>query len=778
VERHSLKDHDRVFNLTESDIEPFFEAGTLNRARQLYRDGRVVAPMREDNTLFADVLDDDGYYYGVAVRLSIEGISAGCDCEPDTFCRHIGAVLLNWIHAPQDFGEDEVALSEILEFLRGMAEEGGEMEEVDPLAPDDDVWLPDSDEFPNPPNPDEPPVLTATQTPEQELRELLSEQTVRDLRAIARRRGWTLRGTRKADLIDQMVRYYQEADDTARVVESLNDDGRLALEIVALRGAMAPVGAKAVGQTLQRMEKRRSGQSLSNALKEICERGLALTVDDVYRVPLTVAHRLPPWPDLLPSYGGDPAKLEARQSPAFALTKVAFEMWQYLKEAPQPIQARDLRQPRLLEKQWPALHRWLNPTDELARLEKEGVRFWYSSWQKSIGVQFLPPALSEDDLAQLRRRTQATDEILNFAFALLTSLGLVRWEYGKAMQIDQELMTGFLGHSDAERLRLLTGAWLQQVWWSEMALVLDHVPHLQLRRSLGEVDFRFEHLLGALSEARLIVVLLLRRLVPGQWYGAADFRGLVRRLWPDFLHASSGSRRPWWLETTESDVRLSPEQPGDWQVGYAPFVTACLEGPLGWLGAVTLGYDQKGLSAFQITDLGAYALGLREQYGETASEPTAPTLTVHDDGTVVARTGRGNSGVYDVLNAAAHLDETSVQQFRYRITVDSARNAFEQGWTARTILDDLVEHSGAPVPEPLQERILAWAEAYGLVHLYDEVTLIEFADDFALKELLASTSLARHLVYEFSPRLVAIQSDAVDELRAELIQQGHTPRLV
>jgi hypothetical protein len=302
--------------------------------------------------------------------------------------------------------------------------------------------------------------------------------------------------------------------------------------------------------------------------------------------------------------------------------------------------------------------------------------------------------------------------------------------------------------------------------------------HLQLRRSLGHVDLMYDDLLLELSRARQVVIMLLRRLSPGKWYGAADFRQLLRRFWPDYLYNSTtSSARRWWLEAAGNDYQLSPDKVKDWEAGYAPFVTACLEGPLAWLGAVTLGYDRQGLTAFQITDLGAYLLGIQESYDEAVKEPAAPPLIIHSDGTVIARTGHASTGAYDVLNIAAQLQETSAHQFYYHITVDSVRRAFEQGWTGQAILDALAEHSGEPVPSPLYDQILAWAKGYGQVHLYNEVTLVEFADDFALQELLASTSLGQHLVFQFSPRLVVIQADAVDTLRDELVRLGHTPRI-
>jgi hypothetical protein len=192
---------------------------------------------------------------------------------------------------------------------------------------------------------------------------------------------------------------------------------------------------------------------------------------------------------------------------------------------------------------------------------------------------------------------------------------------------------------------------------------------------------------------------------------------------------------------------------------------------------VTLGYDRQGLAAFRITDLGAYLLGLRQSYGEAVTEPTEPALTVHGDGTVLARTGCATTGAYDLLNLVGQLETTSDQEFRYQVTAATAQRAFDRGWTGEAVLDELEKHSGDPVPEPLRNHILTWAEGFGQVHLYDEVTLVEFGDDFALQELLASTSLAQNLVFRFSPRLIAIKAEAVDTLRDELVHLGHTPRI-
>ena len=67
-------------------------------------------------------------------------------------------------------------------------------------------------------------------------------------------------------------------------------------------------------------------------------------------------------------------------------------------------------------------------------------------------------------------------------------------------------------------------------------------------------------------------------------------------------------------------------------------------------------------------------------------------------------------------------------------------------------------------------------EAYGRVRLYQDVTLIEFGDDYALAEMKAVTSLDKVMIAEISPRLVLIPKDAAASLSAELVKAGYTPQ--
>ena len=76
-----------------------------------------------------------------------------------------------------------------------------------------------------------------------------------------------------------------------------------------------------------------------------------------------------------------------------------------------------------------------------------------------------------------------------------------------------------------------------------------------------------------------------------------------------------------------------------------------------------------------------------------------------------------------------------------------------------------------------REKLRTWERNRGLLHIYENITLIELSDDYALQELFISTSLADSLVYQFSPRLVAIWSQDLDALVQDMEKHGYTPRI-
>jgi len=80
------------------------------------------------------------------------------------------------------------------------------------------------------------------------------------------------------------------------------------------------------------------------------------------------------------------------------------------------------------------------------------------------------------------------------------------------------------------------------------------------------------------------------------------------------------------------------------------------------------------------------------------------------------------------------------------------------------------------MPEAIRDQLAAWWDAYGRVRIYENLTVIEFSDDYALAEVKAVTPLEKSIIAEISPRLVIIRQEAVAPLTEALEKAGYTPK--
>jgi hypothetical protein len=103
---------------------------------------------------------------------------------------------------------------------------------------------------------------------------------------------------------------------------------------------------------------------------------------------------------------------------------------------------------------------------------------------------------------------------------------------------------------------------------------------------------------------------------------------------------------------------------------------------------------------------------------------------------------------------------------------------FDVGMSDTTLIEAIARYGDTRLAEQLGETIREWWSDYGVVRLYDDLTLIELGDDLLLREILASSRLRESLVHTFSPRLVAVRPADVDALVAQLSGLGYRPRVV
>lgn len=96
---------DSVPRLTEEDLEQYVFGPSLERGYDYYEQSRVLRVVRRGNRLRAEVAGSQYEPYGVTVDLNESGlVTAFCSCPYDWggYCKHIVAVLLTYIHSPEE----------------------------------------------------------------------------------------------------------------------------------------------------------------------------------------------------------------------------------------------------------------------------------------------------------------------------------------------------------------------------------------------------------------------------------------------------------------------------------------------------------------------------------------------------------------------------------------------------------------------------------------------------------------------------------------------------
>lgn len=749
--------------LTENDITSLFTPRSWSRARSYFRKRRVHEARRLGTTLLAKV--QGARLYDVEIEVADGKVDATCSCPYNWggYCKHVGAVLLTWIHRPHEFSVSEAKAEELEVEAQKAAPPPGKAK-----AP---WWLSESFE-------------ARRAQMRRDLGEMLPAFKMQQLRGIIKQRGWRIGGTRKEDLIRALAPRLTDPTETARAVSRLSLTERMALQAVLLLDGGDGVTADVIVPIL-----RVSHKDAGALLASLADQGLLMATEGAfyiqekyvygprYQLPAAIRVSLPPLAEAKEPLSQPPGDVAV--SPPYALLAAVHRVWQHMARHPMHLRP-PMPRPRM-ERFYKILEDWDYVPAELAQLQ--GRYSWSYSPDAALTIPQAPFALDDEAMEMLTPLCGGEPELVDFIYHLLLEMGLVA--PGSPVTVQQDAMYRFLRHSEAEQQALLARTYFRLESWSEINGVQRHVGRLALRRSVRDVSFKPAKLRAELARARHLVLRACACLPDRAWADLDEVLEPLRAVWRDFSTIPSAvsttyrGQPRWWAVSDITGKRLDGKDAEQWDLAQGNFVRAIIERPLYWLGLAELCRRHGELVAFRPLGLADLLWDRQPVVAPEAVAAVAPEDAVSVDAaemTITVRPSAISAKAHSLLDHLAKLETATPWRFVYRLSREAVHEAFESGLTLEDLLRSWEELLAVPLPEVMREKLASWWASYGRVRLYENLTVIEFADDFALRELKASTSLARHIVAEVSPRLVIIPRSSVKPLMEELVQRGYTPK--
>ena len=348
-------------------------------------------------------------------------------------------------------------------------------------------------------------------------------------------------------------------------------------------------------------------------------------------------------------------------------------------------------------------------------------------------------------------------ERLGFLYHLARTLHLLDWR-GRSLALHRERVRDWFRQSRVEQLRALQQVWRKDTVWND----LWHVPGLLCE----DTGWRNDPLL-----ARQAVLDLLRRCPTGRWLSISGFVEAVQAQFPDFLRPD-GDFESWYIRDRRTGEYL--QGLAYWERVEGALLAFFFEGPLHWLGVLSLGYKEgwRKPTAIRVTAWGADFLDLPHAPLE---EPAAGPAPISPDGEV--RLGRYNA-LFDRFQLARIAEwRASGQEYVYVLTPSSLRHAFGDDIRTGRIEKFLQRIAQDHVPAALIARIRSWASRYGQVSL-QRVVVLETKTPQVMGELRAHKRIHVYLRDALSPTIALVRESDRQLLLQELERAGYLAEII
>ncbi len=618
-----------------------------------------------------------------------------------------------------------------------------------------------------------------------------AEFTSPQLRELARWLGVTPRGNSRVGLIEQVVTALRErvarlTDTPDALLEGLSDEQQeFARRLLTARDHELPIPRTVMAMVWRRPVDRDADRKLGEMIDALRSRALLFPTHAAhpsgYR---DVFYQWLPLPSSVPV-----VQFDARiVSEAAADSHIAPRPFNFLEDFDVFLSAimqsgATLRPALPAHKQaarlsW--LREWEHDAEEVDRVLHSRPN-WAPDPQTGITIPLMS-AFTPQAAAALENQTGLSAAQCEFFLAIACAMQLL--EYPELREQVSSVYARPRTSAIEEWLVLNGEQKLRRAWraWSEeiMAPLEARSASASLRardtfilmRAIGARDLTPALFAAEWCALRRYVARVLCGLPAGKWIGWADLQHRLFAFFPECAWTFA-TRAEWWF-AMHGSARIQTGREDEWRNSIGKVIERAIMESLAWFGAVEVRLHEGALTAFRVTDLGqalinnAATLPAISAPGERAIEPIdwVDTFTLR----IPPAPDRAA-----FIGAIRQVADRGDAPFTYIFTPTSIERALQNGVS----MDDIgaqFKLIKVELPRHISEQFKQIARRFGRIRVYQSLTVLELADDFAARELAAGTSLMQKVIYQLSPRAFVLPDDAIDALIEEMQTKGYTPR--
>ncbi len=649
---------------------------------------------------------------------------------------------------------------------------------------DDEFWDEDDDEFW-----DEDELADLLEqvpanklTPEDDLQAKLSTLTTTQLRGIAKRRVWSVKGTRKDEIVTQMVAHFMASLENGQLFAGLTRDERQLLAAShTLFGAFMPLSVEQFNYAWQKLLGRKG--TAVPVLKGLESYGVFASIEiegDTYYVPLFNASLpfMPTAPLVAPQEKSTPHQPLVPSFPAPSIINQLERLGYYAAAGghlayttSESVYARNLPP----KERAPWMGEWPIASEDVKKLSKISY-YRYMNDPPMVSIPLRKHLLDEQTFQALQSSISNRDVLDLLALFLMQTGTLTVNQPTLEIKFDPSGWHKFSALSELEKSKTLFTLW--STFWTdvyEVRIFLRENPDVSVWR-WAHPEVAYQRFTMEFLSTRQLITRLLQGLTQNKqdcfaWYSLPRFCEELFDIYPA-LYNNYFDWDDWGFkrkgETAYEDEESYKQLRFDW-------VAIQFTGPLYWLGVVDLAIQHGRVQAFRLTPLGAHLLNQEEYPAPDQAEGDGTAEWQSDGKTIHITPGPNlNSLMGIIMRVTVPVQGES---HTYRLGGPGLESSFAQGENPDSLMRQF-DNLGYPLPQPAQDYLHNLYDRFGRVHLYEKMTVIEFTDDTAVAELRAANILKEmHITTVLSPRLVVIADHQAESLYNLLEQKGYTPRM-